>query len=127
MPEVEIQLLIRTAKQGSRYGDVCGTLLCGLHVAESAALRLSHAIPRETRIRLAVIGKGDKDRHALFPADVAERLRRRSRPVCDTASRQTFLSARSGNQKGTVFAMDETDMRDLKSALDLVFAHIIET
>lgn len=49
--------------------------LGGLRVSELASLTWSQVIPRETgEAQLAIIGKGDKDRHVLIPAEVHEQL-----------------------------------------------------
>jgi integrase/recombinase XerD len=45
-------------------------------VSELASLTWSQVIPCETgEVQLAVIGKGDKDRHVLIPPDVHEHLK----------------------------------------------------
>jgi site-specific recombinase XerD len=84
MPEVEIQLLIRAAKPGRDRAMFEVAYYGGLRVSELASLTWSQVIPRETgEAQLAVLGKGDKDRHVLIPVDVAERLLalRRSAPA----------------------------------------------
>lgn len=79
MPEVDIQLLIR-ATTDSRHPERDRALFetayyGGLRVSELAALTWDEIIPRENgEVQLAVIGKGDKPRHVLLPADVATRL-----------------------------------------------------
>jgi integrase/recombinase XerD len=79
MPEVDIQLLIR-ATADSRHPERDRALFetayyGGLRVSELASLTWDEIIPRENReVQLAVIGKGDKPRHVLVPADVASRL-----------------------------------------------------
>jgi integrase/recombinase XerD len=79
MPEVDIQLLIR-ATADSRHPERDRALFetayyGGLRVSELAALTWDEIIPRENgEVQLAVIGKGDKPRHVLLPADVATRL-----------------------------------------------------
>ena len=76
IPEVEVQLLIRAAKAGRDRAMFEVAYYGGLRVSELAALTWSQVIPSETgEAQLAVIGKGDKDRHVLIPADVAERLK----------------------------------------------------
>jgi len=80
MPEVEIQLLIR-ATGGSRNPERDRALFetayyGGLRVSELASLIWDQVIPRETgEAQLAVIGKGDKDRHVLIPAEVHDHLK----------------------------------------------------
>lgn len=80
LPEFDIQLLIRAA-EGSRHPERDRVLFevayfGGLRVSEIAALTWGQIIPRSAgEAQLAVIGKGDKDRHVLIPADVADRLK----------------------------------------------------
>jgi integrase/recombinase XerD len=75
MSDVEVALLIRAAKperdrlmlQVAYYG--------GLRVSELAALTWRQVLPRKTgEVQLAVVGKGDKPRHVLIPAHLAELL-----------------------------------------------------
>ncbi len=79
MREVEIHLLIR-ATADSRHPERDRALFetgyyGGLRVSELAALTWDEVVPRENgEVQLAVIGKGDKPRHVLLPADVAARL-----------------------------------------------------
>ncbi|MBA2127370.1 hypothetical protein DLM45_14225 [Hyphomicrobium methylovorum] len=79
MPEVEIHLLIR-ATAGSRHPQRDRALFetgyyGGLRVSELASLTWDEIIPRENgEAQLALIGKGDKPRHVLLPADIAARL-----------------------------------------------------
>lgn len=79
MPEVDIQLLIR-ATADSRHPERDRALFetayyGGLRVSELASLTWDETIPRENgEVQLALIGKGDKPRHVLLPADVAARL-----------------------------------------------------
>lgn len=79
MPEVDIHLLIR-ATGASRHPERDRALFetayyGGLRVSELASLTWDEIIPRENgEVQLAVIGKGDKPRHVLLPADVATRL-----------------------------------------------------
>jgi integrase/recombinase XerD len=79
MPAVEIHLLMR-ATADSRHPERDRALFetafyGGLRVSELAGLTWEEIIPRESgEVQLAVIGKGDKPRHVLLPADVAARL-----------------------------------------------------
>ncbi len=52
-----------------------GRLLRHLRVSEIASLTWSQVIPRETgEVQLALVGKGDKERHVLLPAETATKL-----------------------------------------------------
>lgn len=79
MPEVDIHLLIR-ATSHSRHPERDRALFetayyGGLRVSELARLTWDELIPRENgEVQLAVIGKGDKPRHVLLPAEIAGRL-----------------------------------------------------
>ncbi|MFT3730798.1 MAG: tyrosine-type recombinase/integrase [Hyphomicrobium sp.] len=79
MPEVDIHLLIR-ATGDSRHPERDRVLFetayyGGLRVSELASLTWEEIIPRENgEVQLAVIGKGDKPRHVLLPAEIATRL-----------------------------------------------------
>lgn len=79
MPEVDIHLLIR-ATGDSRHPERDRALFetayyGGLRVSELASLTWDEIIPRENgEVQLAVIGKGDKPRHVLLPAEIAGRL-----------------------------------------------------
>ena len=47
----------------------------GLRVSEISSLTWVQVIPRETgEVQLALIGKGDKERHVLIPAEIAKGL-----------------------------------------------------
>lgn len=80
LPELDIQLLIRAAAD-SRHPDRDRGLFevayyGGLRVSELASLTWGQVIARETgEAQLAVIGKGDKDRHVLIPPEVHEHLK----------------------------------------------------
>ncbi|HML27630.1 MAG TPA: tyrosine-type recombinase/integrase [Hyphomicrobium sp.] len=79
MPEVEIHLLIR-ATAASRHPERDQALFetayyGGLRVSELASLTWDEVIPRENgEVQLALIGKGDKPRHVLLPAEIATHL-----------------------------------------------------
>ena len=79
MPEVDIHLLIR-ATGDSRHPERDRALFetayyGGLRVSELAALTWEEIIPRDNgEVQLAVIGKGDKPRHVLLPAEIATRV-----------------------------------------------------
>lgn len=80
LPEFDVQLLIRAAGD-SRHPERDRALFetayyGGLRVSELAAMTWDQVIARETgEAQLAVIGKGDKDRHVLIPAEVHEHLK----------------------------------------------------
>jgi site-specific recombinase XerD len=80
LPPEEIKLLIR-ATADSRHPERDRALFetayyGGLRVSELASLTWSQVLRRETgEAQLAVIGKGDKDRHVLIPAEVHDRLK----------------------------------------------------
>jgi site-specific recombinase XerD len=79
VPEVDIYLLIRAtadARHPERDRALFETAYYGgLRVSELAALSWGEIIPRENgEVQLAVIGKGDKPRHVLLPAEIAARL-----------------------------------------------------
>ena len=47
----------------------------GLRVSELSSLTWAQVIPRETgEVQLALVGKGDKERHVLIPAEIAKGL-----------------------------------------------------
>ena len=47
----------------------------GLRVSELSSLTWVQVIPRETgEVQLALVGKGDKERHVLIPSDIAKGL-----------------------------------------------------
>jgi integrase/recombinase XerD len=46
-----------------------------LRVSELASLTWAQVIPRDSgEVQLALVGKGDKERHVLIPADIAKGL-----------------------------------------------------
>lgn len=79
MPELDIHLLIR-ATAASRHSQRDRALFetayyGGLRVSELASLTWDQVIPRENgEVQLALIGKGDKPRHVLLPAEIAKHL-----------------------------------------------------
>jgi len=75
MPEVDVHILIRAAKPGRDRALFEVAYYGALRVAELAALTWSQVIPRDTgEVQVAVIGKGDKERHVLLPPAIAKRL-----------------------------------------------------
>jgi integrase len=76
MSEVDTHLLIRAATPGRNRTLLEIAYFGGLRVSELAGLTWSQIIPRETgEVQLAIVGKGDKPRNVLLPADLAEALR----------------------------------------------------
>ena len=47
----------------------------GLRVSEISSLTWSQVIPRDGEVQLALVGKGDKPRHVLLPAETATKLK----------------------------------------------------
>ena len=75
LSEFDTQSILRAAKSGREQ------LLCdvgdhgALRVSEIASLTWSQVIPRESgEVQLALVGKGDKERHVLIPAEIAKGL-----------------------------------------------------
>lgn len=76
LSEFEAQSFIRTAKPGRDQALLNVAYYGALRVSELASLTWDQVIPRETgEVQLALVGKGDKPRHVLLPADVAKDLR----------------------------------------------------
>src|SRR5271167_1439893 len=75
MTEFDAQSIIRAAKPG-REEVLCEVGYYGaLRVSEIASLTWDQVIPRETgEVQLALVGKGDKERHVRLPANVATEL-----------------------------------------------------
>ncbi len=75
LPVVDVHLIIRAAKP-DREEVICEVAYYGaLRVSEIASLTWSQVIPRETgEVQLALVGKGDKERHVLLPAEAATKL-----------------------------------------------------
>ena len=76
LSEFDTLSILRAAKPGRER------ILCevgyydALRVSEIASLTWSQVLPRETgEVQLALVGKGDKPRHVLLPAEVAKALR----------------------------------------------------
>ena len=76
LSQVELHLLLRAART-RRDGLMLEVAYFGaLRVSELAGLTWSQVIPRETgEAQLAIVGKGDKPRNILIPADLAAALR----------------------------------------------------
>lgn len=75
LSEFDTQKILRAAKPG-REELLCEVGYYGaLRVSEIASLTWSQVIPRETgEVQLALVGKGDKPRHVLLPAETAKKL-----------------------------------------------------
>ena len=75
LSEVDVQLLIREARPGRNRLMFEVAYFGGLRVSELSSLTWVQVIPRETgEVQLALIGKGDKERHVLIPAEIAKGL-----------------------------------------------------
>jgi integrase/recombinase XerD len=73
--EVEVQLIIRSARPGRDQAMLRVMYYGGLRVAELASLTWSSVIPRDSgEVQLALVGKGDKARNVLLPAEVGHDL-----------------------------------------------------
>jgi integrase/recombinase XerD len=75
LSEFDTQSILHAAKPG-REEVLCEVgYYGGLRVSEIASLTWSQVIPRETgEVQLALVGKGDKPRHVLLPAETAQKL-----------------------------------------------------
>lgn len=75
MTEFDTQSVLRAAKPG-REKVLCEVAYYGgLRVTKISSLTWSQVKPRETgEVQLAVVGKGDKPRHVLLPAETATKL-----------------------------------------------------
>lgn len=73
--EVDVGMLLR-ASRSPRDRLMLDIAYCGgLRVSELCSLTWSRIIPRDTgEVQLALVGKGDKERNVLLPADVAASL-----------------------------------------------------
>jgi integrase/recombinase XerD len=75
LSEVDTQLLIRAARSERDRLMLEVAYFGALRVSELAALTWSQVIPRDTgEAQLAIVGKGDKPRNILIPADLAAAL-----------------------------------------------------
>ncbi|MEQ1716432.1 MAG: tyrosine-type recombinase/integrase [Hyphomicrobium sp.] len=73
---MDTQLLIRAAKPGRDRTLLRVAYHGALRISELASLTWGQIIPRDTgEAQLALVGKGDKERHVLLPADLALALR----------------------------------------------------
>lgn len=71
LPEVDVELLLRACRteRDRRLLEVC--YFGALRVSELVSLTWGQLIPRDSgEVQLAVIGKGDKVRNVLLPADI---------------------------------------------------------
>ena len=76
LSDVDTQLLIRAARSERDRLMLEVAYFSALRVSELAALTWSQVIPRDTgEAQLAIVGKGDKPRNILIPADLATALR----------------------------------------------------
>ncbi len=75
MTEFDTLSLIKAARTGRDRLLLEVAYFGGLRVSELASLTWSQVIPRENgEVQLALVGKGDKPRHVLLPADIAKSL-----------------------------------------------------
>jgi integrase/recombinase XerD len=73
--QVEVHLLLRAARSKRDQLLLEVAYFSALRISELAALTWSQVIPRETgEAQLAIVGKGDKPRNILIPADLAAAL-----------------------------------------------------
>jgi site-specific recombinase XerD len=76
LSQVELHLLLRAARSNRDRLMLEIAYFGALRVSELASLTWSQVIPRETgEAQLAIVGKGDKPRNILIPADLAAALR----------------------------------------------------
>ena len=76
LSQVELHLLLRAARSNRDRLMLEVAYFGALRVSELASLTWSQIIPRETgEAQLAIVGKGDKPRNILVPADLAAALR----------------------------------------------------
>jgi integrase/recombinase XerD len=75
LSEVDAQLLLRAAKPGRDRLLFEVAYYGALRVSELARLTWGQVLPRETgEAQLAIVGKGDKPRNVLLPAEIATAL-----------------------------------------------------
>jgi site-specific recombinase XerD len=75
LPVVDVHLLIRAAKPGRDRLLLEVAYYGALRVSELAGLTWAQVFPRETgEAQLAIVGKGDKPRNVLLPAELAAGL-----------------------------------------------------
>ena len=75
MSEVDVKLLIRAAKPGRDRLMLEVAYYGALRVSELVSLTWGQLIPRDTgEVRLELVGKGDKARQVLLPAELAKKL-----------------------------------------------------
>ena len=76
LSQVELHLLLRAARSKRDRLMLEVAYFGALRISELAGLTWSQVIPRETgEAQLAIVGKGDKPRNILIPADLAAALR----------------------------------------------------
>ena len=75
LSEVDVQLLLRACRTDRDRALLEVGYYGALRVSELAALTWGQVIPRASgEVQLALIGKGDKPRHILLPAETAAKL-----------------------------------------------------
>jgi site-specific recombinase XerD len=75
LPEIDVELLLRAARTPRDRLMLEVAYTGALRVSELVGLTWAQVIPRDSgEAQLALIGKGDKARNVLLPADVAARL-----------------------------------------------------
>jgi integrase/recombinase XerD len=73
--EIDVRLLIRAARPGRDRAMLEVAYFGGLRVSELAALTWAQVIGRVSgEVQLEIVGKGEKVRQVLIPAEVAEHL-----------------------------------------------------
>ena len=76
LSQVELHLLLRAARSKRDQLLLEVAYFGALRVSELASLTWDQVIPRDTgEVQLAIVGKGDKPRNILIPADLAAALR----------------------------------------------------
>ena len=76
LSQVELHLLLRAARSSATRLLLEVAYFGALRVSELASLTWAQVIPRENgEAQLAIVGKGDKPRNILIPADLAAALR----------------------------------------------------
>ena len=75
LSDVDVKLLLRSARTERDRLLLETAYFGGLRISELASLTWGQVLPRETgEVQLAIVGKGDKPRHVLLPADIAAKL-----------------------------------------------------
>ena len=75
MTAVDVQLFLRAARTPRDTALLEVAYFGALRISEIASLTWAQVIPRDTgEVQLAIVGKGDKPRHVLLPADTCNKL-----------------------------------------------------